>query len=251
MSVCLTDDGSTDGTSETVSAEFPGTRILRGNGALYWNGGMRKAMTDAMALHPDYYLWLNDDVCLVPDAVERMIQTSQSERRAGCVEPIIAGSTVNPETGKTSYGGYVRRNRFRPLQFSLVEPGSVPLRCDTMNANCVLLPAEVVAHIGNLDAAFVHGLGDWDYGLRATRAGYEILVSPGFVGHCSRGGDRGDTPASFKSMRIAWKNITGPKAFPPTAWRTYTRRYAGPLWVLYWLKPYVNALCRGLLRGGV
>ena len=118
MSVCLTDDGSTDGTSEAVSTEFPDTRILRGNGALYWNGGMRKAMTDAMALRPDYYLWLNDDVRLVPDAIERMIQTAQAERRAGGASPSW-WFRRRSDNGKTSYGGRVRLHRFRPLRFSL------------------------------------------------------------------------------------------------------------------------------------
>jgi GT2 family glycosyltransferase len=251
MSVCLTDDGGTDGTSEAVSAEFPDTRILRGSGALFWSGGMRKAMAEAMTLHPDYYLWLNDDVLLVSDAIERMIQTAQAERQTRGREPIVVGSTVDPTTGKATYGGRVRLHRFRPLQFSLVEPGAVPLHCETMNANSVLLPADVVTHIGNLDPAFVHGLGDFDYGLRAARAGYDLLVCPGFVGQCSGGTDRGDMPVSFRSLRMAWKSITGPKALPPVAWRTFTQRYAGPFWILYWLKPYANALFLGLLRGGI
>jgi len=251
MSVCLTDDGSTDGTSEAVRAEFPDTRILRGSGALFWSGGMRRAMEDAMALSPDYYLWLNDDVRLVPDAIERMIQTSRSERQIGRREPIVVGSTVDPTTGKVTYGGRARLHRFRPLQFALIEPRAIPVRCETMNANCVLLPADVVSHVGNLDPAFVHAMGDLDYGFRATQAGYELLVCPGFVGQCSRGSNFDVTPAAFRSMRLAWKSITSPKAYPPAAWRTFARRYAGPLWMVYWIKPYVSALCQGLLRGGI
>jgi len=212
---------------------------------------MRKAMAGAMALRPDYYLWLNDDVHLVSEAIERMIQMAQAEQRTGGCEPIVVGSAVDPITGKATYGGRVRLHRFRPLRFSLVEPGAVPLRCETTNANCVLLPADVVSHIGNLDAAFVHGLGDFDYGLRVARAGYDLLVCPGFVGQCSVGTDRGDMPVSFRSMRIAWKSTTGPKTFPPVAWRTFPQRYAGPFWVLYWLKPYANAPFLGLLRGGI
>ena len=39
----------------------PDVRLLRGNGQLYWNGGMRRAFGEAMAADYDYYLWMNDD----------------------------------------------------------------------------------------------------------------------------------------------------------------------------------------------
>jgi len=53
MSVCLTDDGGTDGTSEAVSMEIPDSRILRGTGAFFgvmacakpWRGLWRFART--------------------------------------------------------------------------------------------------------------------------------------------------------------------------------------------------------------
>ena len=251
MSVCLTDDGSTDGTSEAVRAEFPDTRILWGSGALFWSGGMRKAMADAMTLSPDYYLWLNDDVRLVPDALKRMIQTSQSERLTRGREPIVIGSTFDPATGQVTYGGRERRHRFRPLQFALIEPGAIPVPCETMNANCALLPADVVSHIGNLDPAFVHAMGDLDYGFRAIRAGYELLVCPGFVGPCFRGTNFDVTPAAFRSMRLAWKEYYRAEGVSSCGLANVYPALWGPLWIVYWIKPYVSALCQGLLRGGI
>jgi len=251
LSVCLTDDGSTDGTRAAVAAEFPEVLVLGGDGSLYWNGGMRKAMAAAIALHPDFYLWLNDDVELAADAIDRLLETASAPGRASAVGPIVVGSTADPVKGNTTYGGRLRSSALRPLHFSLVEPGAEPVPCETMNANCVLLPAAVVGALGNLDAAFVHGLGDFDYGLRARRAGYELLVCPGHIGRCAAVSDRGDSKKAFTSMRVAWRRISGPKAFPPAAWRTFTRRYGGPFWLAYWVKPYVRALWLGLLRGGV
>ncbi|NJK90794.1 MAG: glycosyltransferase [Blastochloris sp.] len=43
LELFMTDDGSTDGTGEAVLAVWSGATILKGNGNLFWNQGMRKA----------------------------------------------------------------------------------------------------------------------------------------------------------------------------------------------------------------
>ena len=69
FSVYLTDDGSTDGTSEAVSSLFPDVNIIKGDGSLFWNRGMCAAWDEAARTSPDFYLWLNDDTMLKPGAV--------------------------------------------------------------------------------------------------------------------------------------------------------------------------------------
>ena len=62
----VTDDGSTDNTGETLK-KLPYTlTLLSGNGQLFWNGGMEKALGYALtqAEETDYYLLVNDDVTL-------------------------------------------------------------------------------------------------------------------------------------------------------------------------------------------
>ena len=69
--IFLTDDGCTDGTSEALEnaeLQMP-MSVLKGNGSLYWNGGMINSWSAALQSeeHYDGYLWLNDDVVLYPD----------------------------------------------------------------------------------------------------------------------------------------------------------------------------------------
>src|SRR5580658_7643570 len=64
FAVFLVDDGSTDGTGGAVKSLFPQVKVLQGNGALFWNGGMRVAFAAAVQESFDAYLFLNDDTTL-------------------------------------------------------------------------------------------------------------------------------------------------------------------------------------------
>ena len=56
LEVYLVDDCSTDGTSEAVTNFFPNVNIIRGNGNLYWNQGMRLAWkTSVKKKHPRFF----------------------------------------------------------------------------------------------------------------------------------------------------------------------------------------------------
>ncbi|HEU4556594.1 MAG TPA: glycosyltransferase family 2 protein [Longimicrobium sp.] len=235
--VHLVDDGSTDGTGEAVGREFPEATVIAGNGDLYWAGGMRRAMESALPGAYDYYLWLNDDTRLDDGAVATLLRTHA--RVSGGAAAIVVGSIRDPATGALSYGGVVRVSRLRPMLFRRVQPRPEPQRCDTMNANAVLVPAAVVERVGNLDRAFVHATADFDYGLRARRQGVEIWTTPEFVGECSPNPVAPwDNPAL--TLRQRWKHLTGAKGLPPRAWRVFARRHGGPLWPVYWAAPYLR-----------
>jgi GT2 family glycosyltransferase len=244
----LIDDGSSDGTAEAVRAAFPSVTVLRGNGSLFWNRAMRVAFAHALAQRFDYYLWLNDDVELERDAILRMIATEAAlEARLGR-RVIVVGSTWDPRHQCTSYGGYIRP-RHLTLRHRRVEPDDVPLPCDTMTGNCVLIPHQVAASVGNLDPAFVQRLGDLDYGLRARRLGIGIWVAPGYVATCVND-NTPDESETHRSMSVAARlaQIGQPKALPPKPWLVFTRRHAGMLWPLLWASPYLKVIWRSIWR---
>lgn len=231
VEVHLVDDASTDGTAEAVRAEFPDVEILPGDGGLYWNGGMRVAFAAAMARDPDHYLWLNDDTVLDPDALRVLLDTAAHNLG------IVAGSTRDPDTGELTYGGVRRPDRSRPLRFALVPPGDEPRECETMNGNAVLIPRAVARVVGNLEPAYRHSMGDYDYGLRARRAGFAVSITPGTVATCARNPEPvpGERPLRQELARIA-----DVKNLPARDWLVFSRRWAGPAWPVYWASPYVR-----------
>jgi len=237
--VFLVDDKSLDGTSDAVRSSFPNVRVISGNGSLYWNGGMRLAFAAAMSEGYDYYLWLNDDTFLYPDAVSRLLAIALEPSQ---IPSIAVGTTVNPRDGQPSYGGRVREGRFRPLEFRLVIPGTAPIRCDSMNGNCVLIPERIAVAVGNLDEKFVHAMGDLDYGLRAGAQGFFVQLIPGIVGTCQNHEVPATRSGSKANIRDRLRHLTGPKNLPLESWRVFTRRHGGPFWFAYWLWPYLKSI---------
>jgi GT2 family glycosyltransferase len=231
VTVHLVDDGSTDGTSQAVRAEFPDAEILPGNGGLYWNGGMRVAAAAARRRDPDHYLWLNDDTVLDDAALRVLLDTAALHPGA-----IVVGSTRDPDTGVPTYGGVHRPFR-RPLRFELVPPADEPRECETMNGNCVLIPRAVASVVGNLDSAYTHGMGDYDYGLRARRYGLAVWMAPGTIATCARNPEPvpGERPLRLELARLA-----DVKGLPPRDWLVFSRRWAGPAWPVYWASPYLR-----------
>lgn len=243
LKVFLLDDGSTDGTVETVSEKYPDVMAMRGDGNNYWNGGMRIAFAEAMKHSYDYYLWLNDDTNLYPHAINTLLDTESSLKLSYGSDTIVIGSTQDVAKDVPTYGGVIRRSKFKRLKFSLVTPSQVPEKCETMNGNCVLIPAKIATHVGNLDASFTHGMGDFDYGLRARKLGYSIYVAPGFVGTCSKNpviGGWQDTSLPFVKR---WRILVGPKGLPFKEWMHFCKRHAGIIWPFYVINPYVKLLC--------
>ena len=185
VEVFVVDDGSTDGTSSAIKAAYPSVHVIAGDGNLYWNGGMRVAFAAAMVKGFDFYLWLNDDTILYPSALPSLLALANAEQQRQSKPTLVVGTTQDAPGGAATYGGLCCTSAWRPLHHEIVFDPVQATPCETMNGNCVLIPRDVVKQVGNLEPAFVHAMGDIDYGLRASKAGFPLMVLPSFIGTCS------------------------------------------------------------------
>jgi GT2 family glycosyltransferase len=178
VSAFVTDDGSQDGTLELLHEAAVVQRVLESDGTLYWAGSMAWAERVARQSRPDYLLWLNDDVVLDADAVDRVLGLALDEPGA-----VIVGATRDPVSGVVTYGGRRLRGR-HPQRFDQLPISDSPQECDTFNGNCVLVPRAVYELLDGIDGEFAHAYADDDYGMRARRQGVHVLQCPGSIGSC-------------------------------------------------------------------
>ena len=247
LDIFLLDDRSPDGTADAVRAAFPAVHVFDGTGSLFWSGGMRVVFGEALKQDYDFYLWLNDDTILLPDAVERLLKTYALLCASGRPNSIVVASVTDPDSGKLSYGGRRRTSRIHPFKYALVEPGDEPRQCDVMNGNCVLMPRVVAELVGNMSGHYAHSTGDDDYALRARRLGCSVWVAPAYFGTCPRNRVEGTWEDASLPLRDRWNKIQSPKGLPWRHWYHFSREHGGFFWLIFWLMPYARLLLTSLL----
>lgn len=229
----VVDDNSSDGTNKALG-EIPEVTIIHGNGKMYYSGGMHKAIDAALKMKEEfaYCLLFNDDVQFFPNVVEKMIEQSKDE--------IVVGATCD-NNGRLSYGGVIKLSKIRP-RFEIIDWNSPKSeKCDTFNANCVILPWHIFKKLDNIDPIYSHSLGDFDYGFQASNRGIQIKMYDAFVGVCCDNpitGSWRDVTLS-KRERIAKKESA--KGLPFFEWFHYlNKNYSLSTAIIYSITPYIR-----------
>ena len=233
MEVYLVDDGSTDGTAEAAREIMPDIHIIKGDGHLYWCGGMRLAWSCALENQPDYYLLLNDDTTLVDNTIDELLRLAPSpDASVIAVAPI-----ADPDTGEIVFGGHIGFDPKPPF------PHGQVVQCDNMNANCTLIPRAVYLKIGMLHGAYTHAMGDFDYGFMASRAGIKIIQAARVLGTCkpnpSTGTWRDRNLGRLERYKLLWSSKKG---LPFSEWLEYCRRNYGRNWPIKAVSPTIRIL---------
>jgi len=183
MDVYLTDDGSTDGTWDAVSSQFPQVNLLKGNGSLFWTGGMRNSWKKALELRYDCYFLLNDDTFLYSNLFNEMFLGYTYSKDAFGENGILVGSTKDNKSLEITYGGSTVINNFKGT-YHKITPDNTYQSCELGNANIMFVHSDVVSKIGILSEQYCHGFADFDYTLRAIEKKIHVLILPNYLGEC-------------------------------------------------------------------
>lgn len=203
----VVDDGSTDGTSEAVRAEFPSAEIVRGDGHLFWTGAVAQGMQHALARQTDFIFWLNDDCEPQPGALALLREAAAKSGGAA------GGVCILPHDGTPIYGGF--RKRGVELDFIGAQPGET-IACDALNGNLVCFTRAAAAACGLPDARHLpHAFGDTDYTLRLRQRGFPVEL----VG-CARAIATPNQPANHASWLVGdigpvalWRGLAQKKSY--------------------------------------
>lgn len=182
FSFVIVDDNSNDGTVEVIS-EMKNNydiHLIEGTGNLFYCGGMRIAMNYVLEnlSDYDYLLMVNDDVEFFEKSIENIVVKSREN-----INSIIVGATRN-DHGSLSYGA-IKYYSQKSVRYRKVGIEDYNLKCDTFNANCVLIPKKAFEQLGSIDCNYIHSLGDFDYGLSLSKNGWNIYTSNEYVGVCN------------------------------------------------------------------
>lgn len=222
VDVYLTNDGCTDGTPEAIILQFPKVYIINAKGDLFWNRGMYTAWQEAAKKDYDFYLWVNDDTYVYPNMLISLLKASVIKNDRA----IIVGATRSLDGMNITYGGRLKNNKIP------IPNGELSSIC-YFNGNIVLIPRYVYNKLGNLDYYFTHSKGDFDYGLRALKAGIEMFQAGECLGEC----DLHETLDKWCNPNVPlaerWKMLYRPNGMPPKETFHLEKRHKGLLFAIF------------------
>lgn len=180
--VVVVDDASTDGSYEWIKENYPQVKLLKGDGDLWWSGGVNLAVSYAMKeMNTDYILWWNNDIIADNDYFNNLVEILKNNTSETIIGSKIylsqdksivwsMGGRFNPKTGFKSMIGSEKPDS-KQLQENI--------ECDWITGMGTVTHSSVYQKIGMLDEKnFPQYYGDTDFTFRAKKNGYTLIVNP-------------------------------------------------------------------------
>lgn len=187
--VIVADNGSADGSSEMLAAEFPQVQVIQNTSNLGYTVPMNQALR---AAEGHYLMQLNPDTVLTPDVLDTLLGFMETHPRVGICTPKVLNSDGTLQM-------QCRRSAARPwdaityiLGFSKLFPNSrlfgrylmeyLPENqineVEAVSGSCMLIRRSVVDQIGYLDEQFFAYQEDAEFCFRARKADWQIYYVP-------------------------------------------------------------------------
>jgi len=178
--IWLVDNGSQDGTAEKVAEKFTSVRIIQTGRNLGVAGGYNAGIVPALECGSEYIFILNNDVIVEKDTLINLIKEALKDNIFGILMPKI----LYYENRMRIWSAGARYRRFPP---SIVMIGlncidgpkyNIPRNLEYAPTCGLLISRDVFEKIGLFDEGYFFFYDDWDYSIRARKAGYIIRYVP-------------------------------------------------------------------------
>lgn len=177
--VVVVDDGSTDGTSETLHRDRPAVVVVTRER----NGGFAEAINAGIALATgEFFFLLNNDMTLEPDCLEKLLCATE-QSHSDMTAPMVLWRD-NPGVIYSIGDGLLRS--FRPESIGFRAPRAEfepPIEVFGVSAGAALFRRAVFDTVGLFDERFVAYFEDSDLCFRARLAGFHATACPEAVAY--------------------------------------------------------------------
>lgn len=175
----LVDDGSTDGTADMVMKELPTSKILFGNGNLWWGGALHMAykyLVKGVLKDDDMILICNDDIDFKPNFLETGVNAVLEHPGY-----LIQGKGINGNTGLVEDGA-----SFRDPVTAAGYKAKFGEEANCGATRALFMMGKVYKKIGGMHPILLpHYCSDVEYVIRAVRKGFPCVTYeyPEYINH--------------------------------------------------------------------
>jgi GT2 family glycosyltransferase len=191
--VVIVDNGSSDGSSDTIRALFPQVHFISNSRNLGFAKGSNQGMQWALDRGIRYILLLNGDARIHPNAIHELVTivSREDDSVIACPRIYLGGSSGTANRLWFAYGTVqLWVGLFQNPAFNQIDSPrwSQPEDMEYASGCCMAIPARILQQIGLLDESFFAYCEDIDFSLRVRKAGFRLRYVP--TAHIWHGSDR-------------------------------------------------------------
>jgi GT2 family glycosyltransferase len=188
LEVIVVDNASSDGSAEMVRREFPSVKLVVNGSNIGYAAANNQAATVAQG---QFFLLLNPDAEVTPNAIERLVAFAQAHPDAGAVAPklVYPDGRLQPSVRSFPTPAALlfaamgldklspRLGRYRMTWFRYDRIGEV----EQPMASALLVRREAWEQVGGMDETMPIFFNDVDFCWRLKKAGWRIYFLPDAV----------------------------------------------------------------------
>lgn len=182
--IFLVDNGSSDGTPDTIEKLYSEIEILRLKKNVGFSSGFNYGIYHALSKNFEFIFMVNNDTVVDPDMMIQLLKTYEGDHDCGIVMPKIfyypphQGTALRDKVW--SDGGYFRnfppaiklKDNRKDINFDMVR------KIDYAPACALLIHRRAFESVGLFDPGYFFFYEDWDFSERVRSAGLNIWCAP-------------------------------------------------------------------------
>lgn len=182
LEVAVAVDGSTDGTLEMLSDQFPNVKVVTGSGNWWFTKSLNKGVELALEQGVDYVMTTNDDVVLEDDFFKKIgayLNSPAKRQLLGVVSYSLEDKRhiTSPGVRKMIWWRAKAATYFEHLE--KVDPESLTgiVSSTILPTRGLLIPVEALEELNLFDEKFPQYYSDSDFCLRALKKNWDVNLT--------------------------------------------------------------------------